>query len=100
MPADPALARLHRVGKPHRHRIEASLRCELVYLRFTGKGRLRIAEAAEGAGAQLVGVDRAATDADIRNTVWPARHQHGEGEDVGAFVGKGAAVKGDLGRAG
>ncbi len=45
---------------------------DLVELRLAGKGDLRVAEAAEGAGAQLVSIDHVAVGAHVRDAVGPA----------------------------
>ena len=74
-------------------RIHVELRGDLVDLGLAGEGDLRIAEAAEGARTQLVGVDDLAVAARVRNAVGPARHQERVAEHARAVVAIGAAVE-------
>jgi hypothetical protein len=95
LPAEPGIAGLH-VLEPEIQRIHAELGGEIVEIGLAGEGRLRIAEAAECARAELVRVHGAADAFDVRHAIGPARHQHAEAHDAGAVVGIGAGIVGGV----
>ena len=91
--AERGVAGAHRIAQAQLAGIDAERRCEIVDLRLARERCLRIAETAERARAQLVRVDDRAMRADIRNSIRAARHQEGERQHGGAFVGVRAAVE-------
>ena len=95
LPADPTITGIDRVSQAQLDRMDSKLLGNAFDLTFAGERHLRVAEAAEGARLELVGVDHGAAAAQMRDPVRPARHQHGKAEHRRTLVGIGAAVEQD-----
>ncbi len=78
LPADPTITGIDCVSQPQFDRMDPKLLGNAFNLTLASEGHLRVAEAAEGARFELVGVDHGAAAAQMRDPVRPARHQHGE----------------------
>ena len=72
---------------------------DAVDLALAGESHLRVAETAESAGFELVGIDDQAAAAQMWDAIRTTRHQHREAQHRWTLVGVGTAIQKDVGLA-